>query len=164
MKPSNELKKLPCDEDIFYISKPSTSSTSARNAQQKSSDVPLSINQVSNNKLIEDEAMTKIKLNSKKSMDNSTIASNNSPNGRITAKISFSNDMNQISPHDMISTHITQSVIETNLLPNLKNKFSKLQLTTNFDCYDCDKQSSCKKIAMKKYIEFDTSSFWNKNE
>ncbi|KAL3981582.1 hypothetical protein ACH3XW_43670 [Acanthocheilonema viteae] len=159
-KSLNELKKLSSNGNI-YINKRSTSSTSVRDVQ-KSNDFPLSINQIFDNMMVEDGKKSRIKLNLKKSMDVSFTVNHNSSNVKLRTNNSLSNDTNQISQHDGISMRMTQSVIGTNLLPNFKNKFVKLQLKTNFECHDCNEQIACKKIEMKKYIEFDISAFWNK--
>ncbi|VDN91007.1 unnamed protein product [Brugia pahangi] len=166
MKSLNENGKSLYDEQNICIdNKPSTSFTSIRNI--KSNDFSLSINQTIINQLnhdmiVKDEIMSKTELDSKKSMNILSAVNYNFSNVKHTINNLLSNDTNTISQHNNLSMRMTQSVIGTNVLPNYRNKFTKLQLTTNFKCYDYDEQISCKKIELKKYIEFDTSSFWNK--
>lgn len=152
-KPLNELGRSSCDGYI-YVSKPSTSSTSARDVQPN--DFPLSINQTFDDMMVED------KLSKKKSTDILSANNHNSSNVKLTTNNLLRNDTNRISEYGDMPMRMTQSLIGTKILPNFKNKFEKLQLTTNFECHDYDEQILCKKIELKKYIEFDTSSFWNK--
>lgn len=162
VKSLNESRKSPSDGNSC-ISKPSTSSKSVHDTQQ-SNDFPLSINRISNDMIMENEKTSRFKLDPKKLMNISSNINHKLPNIKLTISNSLSNDTDRISSqHDNnISTRMTQSAIETNVFPNVKNEFKKLQLTRNFDCYDYDESISCKKIELKKYIEFDTSSFWNK--
>ncbi|CAG9537160.1 unnamed protein product [Cercopithifilaria johnstoni] len=112
---------------------------------------------------MENEKMSRMKLSSEKSMDILSTVNDNSPNVKLTTNSLLSNDTNRVNQYADISTCKTQPVIGTNPLPNFSNKFVKLQLKTKFECHDYDEQITCKKIELKKYVEFDTSSFWNKN-
>ncbi|VDK86139.1 unnamed protein product [Onchocerca ochengi] len=159
VKPLDEFEKVSSCDAHIYISKPSTS-TSVRDTKPNGS--PLSVNQIFENMMADGENTSRIKLNSKKSMSILSAANNKPPNIKLTTNNSLSNDTNKISQNYNLSVRMTQSVTGTNVLPNYGNKFSKLQLTTNFGCHDYVAQISCKKIELKKYIEFDTSSFWNK--
>uniref|UniRef100_A0AAF5Q3J8 Uncharacterized protein n=1 Tax=Wuchereria bancrofti TaxID=6293 RepID=A0AAF5Q3J8_WUCBA len=169
MKSLNEIGNSLHDEQNICISnKPSTSFTSIRNIQ--SNDFSLSINQLispvinqlNHDMIVKDEIMSKTELDSKKSMNILSAVNYNFSNAKHTINNLLSNDKNTISQPNNLSMRMTQSVIGINLLPNFRNKFTKLQLTTKFKCYDYDEQISCKKIELKKYIEFDTSSFWSK--
>ncbi|VDP15056.1 unnamed protein product [Onchocerca flexuosa] len=159
VKPLDEFEKLSSPDAHIYISKPSTS-TSVHDA--KLNGFPLSINQIFENMMANEKNTSRIKLNSKKSMNILSTANHKPLNIKLTTNNSLSNETNTISQNNNLSMHMTQSVTGTNVLPNYRNKFSKLQFTTDFGCHDYVDQISCKKIELKKYIEFDTSSFWNK--
>ncbi|EFO19470.1 hypothetical protein LOAG_09021 [Loa loa] len=161
VKSLNELGKLLHDEHSC-ISKPSTSSTSARDTQSIINDSALSINQIFDDILMEDEKKSRIKLCQKESIDILSNVNHNLSNVKQTTSNLLSNDTNRINQYDKRSMRMTQSAVGTDTTSNFRNKFSKLQLKTNFECHDYDEKTSCKKIELKKYIEFDTSSFWNK--
>lgn len=162
VKSLNELEKLSSIGNTYIDKLSSLTLTSVHNAQT-ANDFSLPVDQkIIDNMLIKNDKILRIKLSPKKPIDIISIINHNLSDVKPLTNNSLSSDTNQVEQHDVISTRITQSMTETNLLPNFRNKFVKLQLTTNFECHDYDEQILCKKIELKKYVEFDISSFWNK--